>query len=103
MPLVVERHYDRVKGAQYGDALRKSRVMQQGSSYGLAGGLGVNGAIRPITTQASGARTSEDNLPENPDAPINEDRVMNKLILGGRIIKPQNGKPNYYIGVFKGS
>ncbi|MCJ1318953.1 hypothetical protein MMC15_004285 [Xylographa vitiligo] len=104
VPLVIERHYDRVKGAQYGDALRKSRVMQQGNSYGLAGGLGVNGAIRPLrdTTQASAARTSEDDLQENPDAPVNEDRVMNKLILGGRIIKPQNGKPNYYIGVFKG-
>ncbi|MCJ1288029.1 hypothetical protein MMC26_007382 [Xylographa opegraphella] len=104
VPLVIERHYDQVKGAQYGDALRKSRVMQQGNSYGLAGGLGVNGAIRPIrdTTQTSITRTSEDDLLGNPDAPFNEDRLMNKLILGGRIIKPQNGKPNYYIGVFKG-
>ncbi|MCJ1394553.1 hypothetical protein MMC18_007432 [Xylographa bjoerkii] len=104
VPLVIERHYDQIKGAQYGDALRKSKVMQQGGSYGLAGGLGVNGAIRPVrdTFQTSTARTSDDDLLENLDGPINEDRVMNKLTLGGRIIKPQNGKPNYYIGVFKG-
>ena len=105
VPLVIERHYDQVKGAQYGDALRKSRVMQQGGSYGLAGGLGVNGAIRPAreTIQGLAARTSEDDLSENLDGPINEDRVMNKLTLGGRIIKPENGKPNYFIGVFKRS
>ncbi|MCJ1403513.1 hypothetical protein MMC11_006736 [Xylographa trunciseda] len=104
VPLVIERHYDRVKGAQYGDALRKSRVMQHGNSHGLAGGLGVNGGIRPVrdAVQASAAHASEDDLLENPDGSINEDRMMNKLTLGGRIIKPQNGKPNYYIGVFKG-
>lgn len=105
VPLVVERHYDQVKGAQYEEAMRKSRVMQHGGSYGLAGGLGVNGALRPTRDAVYSSVSEAIDKPkaEGSVGSINGEPVMSKITLGGRIVKPQNGKPNYYLGVFKNS
>ena len=105
VPLVIGRHYDQAKGIHYGQAMKKSRVMQQGGSYGLAGGLGVHGSGRPSRDEvhAPPAEIDPEALLENFEDANNKGHVMNKLTLGGRIAKPQNGKPNYYIGIFKSS
>ena len=105
VPLVVERCYDKAKGLEYGKAISTSRVLRQGGSYGLAGGLGVNAPARPSRDELNGSTEDsphEASL-ENFEDSVSKGLIMNKLTFGGRIIKPENGKPNYYIGVFKGS
>lgn len=104
VPIVVQHCYDQPKGIQYGQAMKKSRVLRQGGSYGLAGGLGVN---RPVRVPRDDVRNpveeiSEEKLLENFEDSNNKGHVLNKITLGGRIAKPENGKPNYFIGVFKG-
>ena len=105
VPLVVEKCYDQVKGLEYGEAISKSRVLRHGGSYGLAGGLGVNAPVRLSRDEmnSSAEDVSNEALLENFEDSVSKGLVMNKLTLGGRIVKPENGKPNYYIGVFKGS
>jgi DNA-directed RNA polymerase-3 subunit RPC5 len=104
IPMVIDRHYDRAKGVRYGQAMRKSRVLRQGASYGLAGGFGVNGASRSTRDDLRGTfdELPDEILHENFDEANNRGYIMNKITLGGRIVKPENGKPNYCIGVFKG-
>ncbi|MCJ1249852.1 hypothetical protein MMC30_007078 [Trapelia coarctata] len=104
VPIVVEQCYDQHKGIKYGQALKKSRVLRQGGSYGLAGGLGVNGPVRGPRDDLRNAmeEISEEKLLENFEDSNNKGHVLNKITLGGRIVKPENGKPNYFIGVFKG-
>ncbi|MCJ1477642.1 hypothetical protein MMC13_006315 [Lambiella insularis] len=101
--LVVERHYDRVKGARYEEAMTKSRVLQHSGSYGLAGGLGIDRAVRPTRdeVQALQSEASNKSKAERVSGAGNEEPVMNKITLGGKIIKPRRGKPNHYLGVFK--
>jgi DNA-directed RNA polymerase-3 subunit RPC5 len=105
IPITVQQCYDQHKGILYGQAMKKSRVLRQGGSYGLAGGLGVNGPVRVPRDDVRNPleETSEEKLLENFDDSNNNGHVLNKITLGGRIAKPENGKPNYFIGVFKGS
>ena len=105
VPIVVEKCYDQLKGIKYGQALKKSKVLRQGGSYGLAGGLGVNGPVRGPRDDIRNAtdEISEEKLLENFEDSKNKGHVLNKITLGGRIAKAENGKPNYFIGVFKGS
>ena len=105
IPMDVHSHFDKEKGIIYGEATRRSRVLQEGGSYGMAGGLGIGAKPRPT---ASGNQTSTVNEPThesllaNFDDANNKGHVMNKITLGGQIVpfKPGND-PNYFIGVFR--
>ena len=105
VPIVVEQCYDQHKGIKYGQAIKKSRMLRQGGSYGLAGGLGVSATARGPRDDIRNPieEVSEEKLLENFEDSNNKGHVLNKITLGGRIAKPENGKPNYFIGVFKGS
>ena len=105
IPMDVHRNFDREKGIEYGGAVRKSRLLQQGGSYGMPGGLGIGGPLRSIKDNepASGLESSQDVLLENFDDSVNKGYIMNKITLGGRIMRPTNGKPIMAVGVFKGS
>lgn len=107
IPMDIHNNFNKEKGVIYGEAMRKSRVLQEGGSYGMAGGFGIGSKPRPTAsgnqTSTSGEPTHESLLANFEDA-NNKGHVMNKITLGGQIIpfKPGND-PNYYIGVFKGS
>ena len=105
IPMDIHSNFDKEKGIIYGEAMRKSRVLQEGGSYGMAGGLGIGAKPRPASSgdQASTAEEPDhESLLVNFDDANDKGHVMNKITLGGTIVpfKPGND-PNYYIGVFK--
>lgn len=104
IPINTHANYDKVKGIEYGEAMRSSRVLQQGGSYGLAGGLGV-GAKPPAkdgrrATAPEGP--SQEKLLKNFEDADNKGHVMNKITLGGLIVPFKDGDPIYMIATFKG-
>lgn len=108
VPMIVHFNFDKEKGIQYGQALRKSRVLQEGSSYGLTGGLrsGVSATRLRSSNQEENPTPDEPSseaLLENFEDANNKGHVMNKLTLGGRIVPWKDGDPIYLLGVFKGS
>jgi hypothetical protein len=108
VPMMVHSNFDKEKGIQYGQAMRKSRVLQEGSSYGLTGGLraGASGArLRPSNQEQTLASEdpSHEVLLHNFEDANNKGHVMNKLTLGGRIVPWEDGDPIYMLGVFKRS
>lgn len=108
VPMIVQSNFDKEKGIHYGQAMRKSRVLQEGGSYGLTGGLrGGNSVTRLRSSNADQNVMSEEPsgnvLSENFEDANNKGHVMNRLTLGGRIIPWEDGDPIYFLGVFKGS
>lgn len=105
IPIHLHYNYDKVKGIEYGEAMRKSRLMQQGGSYSLGGGLGIG----PKPTSKDDHRAplpegpSQEKLLENIDDANNKGHVMNKITLGGQIFPPKDGDPIYMIATFQGS
>ena len=109
VPIATHSFFDKKKGITYGEAIRKSRVLQEGGSYGLPGGLkaGMGGGMRirpPNLDQPSSIeeRSQEALLDDFEDA-NNKGHVMNKLTLGGQIVPWKDGDPIYMVGVFRGS
>ena len=104
IPLNIHVNFDKAKGIEYGEAMRASRHLQQGGSYGLAGGLGVG--PRPLAKDARRAPMpegpSKEKLLENFDDANNKGHVMNKITLGGRIVPFKAGNPIYMYVTFKG-
>lgn len=108
IPMVLHSNFDRNKGIQYGQAMRNSRILQEGGSYGLGGGLraGLIAARLRLTNQEHNMTSEEpshETLLENFEDANNKGHVMNKLTLGGRIVPWEDGNPIYFLGVFKGS
>lgn len=103
IPMDIHSHFDKEKGIEYGDALRNSRHLQQGGSYGLGGGLGVG--PRPVKDDRRAAQPDgppPEKLLENFDDSNNKGRVMNKITLGGRIVPFKDGDPIYMTATFRG-
>lgn len=108
VPMILHSNFDKDKGIQYGQAMRNSRVIQEGGSYGLAGGLraGLLAARLRLSNQEHNMTSEEpshETLLENFEDANNKGHVMNKLTLGGRIVPWEDGDPIYFLGVFKGS
>ena len=103
IPVEVHANYDRLKGVQYGEAMRKSRMLQDGGSYGLGGGLGIG--PRPTLKNDRHAPPpdgpSHEKLLENFSDANNKGHVMNKITLGGHIHPIKNGDPIYVAATFK--
>ena len=103
IPVNIHSNYDKTKGIEYGEALRKSLLLQEGGSYGLGGGLGVG----PKPTSKGDRRApppegpSQEKLLENFDDANNKGHVMNKITLGGQIYPFKNGDPIYMAAAFK--
>ena len=106
IPMDIHTNFDKEKGIIYGEAMRKSHVLQEGGSYGMAGGLGIGSKPRSTATGSQTFTTEEpshESLLANFDDANNKGHVMNKITLGGTIVPFKSGNdPNYYIGVFKG-
>lgn len=104
IPMEIHVNYDKEKGIEYGEAMRDSRVLQQGGSYGLSGGLCVGSK-----SSANDARRaplpegpSKEKLLDNFEDANNKGHVMNKITLGGRVVPFQDGDPIYMYATFKG-
>lgn len=107
IPLSVHSHFDKQKSIQFGQAMRKSRTLQDGGSYGLYGGLkpggGGSGRGRSRTDDQELEDPSQETLMKDFEDANQNGYVMNKLVLGGHIVPWKDGDPIYMIGVFKGS
>lgn len=104
VPVEICANYDKEKGVEYGEAMRKSRLIQEGGSYSLGGGLGI-GPPRPMPKTDHQAPPPEgpshDKLLENFEDANNKGHVMNKITLGGQIYPFKNGDPIYMAATFK--
>lgn len=108
VPMMVHSNFDKEKGIQYGQAMRNSRISQEGSSYRLTKGFrpGAPGArLRQLNQDEdfTSEEPSHEALLHNFEDANNKGHVMNKLTLGGRIVPWEDGDPIYLLGVFKGS
>ena len=103
IPVDIHVNYDKEKGVEYGEAMRKSRLLQEGGSYSLGGGLGIG----PKPTSKGDRRVpppegpSHEKLLENFNDANNKGHVMNKITLGGQIYPFKNGDPIYMAATFK--
>ena len=104
VPMEIHANYDKEKGIEYGEAMRDSRVLQQGGSYGLSGGLGVGAksSAKDVRRGPMPEGPSKEKLLENFDDANNKGHVMNNITLGGRIVPFQDGDPIYMYATFKG-
>ena len=104
IPMEIRVNYDKEKGIEYGEAMRDSRVMQQGGSYGLSGGLcvGLKSSMNDARRAPMPEGPSKEKLLDNFEDANNKGHVMNKITLGGRVVPFQDGDPIYMYATFKG-
>ena len=102
IPMNIHAFFDKEKGIQYGEAMRNSQLLQEGGSYGLAGGMGIERKKQPKKGQRSSSHIgpSPEKLLENFDDANNKGHIMNKITLGGRIVPFKDGDPMYMIATF---
>lgn len=103
IPVNVHANYDKEKGVQWGEAMRNSRVLKEGGTYGLAGGLGIGGATKKDEDEMEEDAIPHDVLLANFEDANNKGHVLNKQTLGGQIVEPKDGDPIYMLGTFVGS
>jgi len=103
VPVNIHANYDREKGVQWGEAVRKSRVLKGGGSYGLAGGLGIGANPKKDDEEDEDEAISQEVLLANFEDANNKGHVLNKQTLGGQIVEPKDGDPIYMLGTFVGS
>jgi RPC5 protein len=114
IPIDTELTYDKRKGLRYGNALRKSHVIQEGGTHGLAGGFNAGAAGCRIKSEdemvgEGGLGVGDDGdeayagVMGSDDEDRKVDVIMGKLTLGGRIKPPVDGDPVYMLGAFRES
>lgn len=103
IPMNISTNFDRQKALRFGRAIRNSRTLQDGGSYGLSGGLKAVAGTGRGQVKIDEEEPSEDALLENFEEAISKGNVMNKIVLGGRIVPWKDGDPIYMIGAFRGS
>lgn len=102
IPVNTHIEYNKEKGVEYGEAMRKSRLLQEGGSYSLGGGLGIapKGASSADRGVPPPEGPSHEKLLKNFDDANNKGHVMNKITLGGQIYPFKNGDPIYMAATF---
>lgn len=105
--LNTDSNFDRTKGVTWGEALRTSKESGT-NAFGLASGFGkgvrTNEIVAAERTQIV-ARTDSDRierLVSRFDSSLEEGHVMDRQTLGGQIIQPEEGRPMYMLGTFRG-
>ncbi|KAL9030214.1 MAG: hypothetical protein Q9196_001630 [Gyalolechia fulgens] len=105
-------NWDTVKAIKYQQAMRKSSTLQQGKSYDMAGGFGVNDEAAPAKKSKESKESRDDTTVNEPsmetllsniDDANNKGHVMNKITLGGRIQPHDPNQPRLMAGTFKGN
>lgn len=109
IPIDTHLNYDETKGLKYGNALKKSRVVQEGGTLGMAGGFntGVNAPAKGGKAAKGDDDSDDDFAGGYARDPEEEDRragvLMAKQTIGGRIKEPVEGDPVYMLGAFRDS
>ena len=103
IPINIHDNWNHEKAIKYQEAMRKSSVLQQGGSYGLAGGLEPPAkpaaSDKPEASKLAGP--SKETLLANIDDANNKGHVMNKITLAGRIFPADPTQPRNMFGTFK--
>ncbi|KAL9012769.1 MAG: hypothetical protein Q9173_002494 [Seirophora scorigena] len=91
---------DQEASFKYQRALLKSRNIQQGGSYGLAGGFGVNDEPEPYKKSKGQANETA----TTPETELSDfDSWFKKITFGGIIEPYSDNKPRLMAGTFKGN
>lgn len=105
--LNTDSNFDKTKGVTWGEALRTSKESGT-NAFGLASGFGkgvrTNEIVAAERTQIV-ARTDSDRIEKlvsRFDESLKEGHVMDRQTLGGQIIQPEEGRPMYMLGTFRG-
>ena len=99
--------FDKIKGVTWGEALRTAKESGT-NAFGLASGFGKGVRTNELVAQERVqivARTGDDRierLVSRFDESNAQGHVMNKQTLGGQIIQPEEGRPMYMLGAFRG-
>lgn len=95
------KEVNQANAIQYGTALKKSKLIKEGGTYGLAGGFNRN------VSQSRSRRDEQEEAEEDsneviPDFQVAEENglVLQKLTFGGRIQSLRDGDPIHAIGTF---
>lgn len=100
-------NYDERKGLRYGGALKKSRIVQEGGTHGLAGGFntgaGAGAGAGKVKGEEMGGKGEDDLYYDLEDEDRKMGVRMGKQTLGGRIKEPVDGDPVYMLGAFRES
>lgn len=105
VPIDEFNNYDKVKGVQYGLALKKSAASKGQGSHGLPGGFGIGGA----TTRGRGKGRTEDEETEafrqiaagDFGNAVQSGKVLSKQTLGGQMVTSDGTNPQYLVGTFR--
>jgi DNA-directed RNA polymerase-3 subunit RPC5 len=106
VPVDTWNFYDRLKGVQWGEALKESISTKGKGSHGLPGGFGIGG------TQPRGRGRGKTEEEENSNhlktlgdfgGALERDQVLKKQTLGGQVVTKNESNPTYMIGTFRKS
>ncbi|KAI5305646.1 hypothetical protein KEM56_003770 [Ascosphaera pollenicola] len=105
VPINTRVNYDERKGLRLGNAMRKSRIVSEGGSLGMAGGFNTGGG--GASGRGKGASGGDIIMgdDEGDGYESNDDRkagvILTTQTLGGRIVPPADGDPVYMLGAFR--
>jgi len=101
----VHYKFDKQKGIQWGEALNQAK--ETGADFfGMASGFGKSTRNEHFSTEASVSHANAGNMQQlltDFEQSNEQGLVLNKQTLGGQIVRPENGKPNYMLGTFRGN
>ncbi|KAL9088959.1 MAG: hypothetical protein Q9165_006016 [Trypethelium subeluteriae] len=112
IPVSTEQYFNKEKGIEFGQSLRKAKE-EGSSSFGLANGFsGPKSRMRSNATgpvlgvETSAAKTSDEStqeLLEDFESARTRGLVLDKKVLGGQILRSEAEKPIYMLGSFRGN
>ena len=100
----VHSNFDKQKGVQWGESLNQAKETGV-DFFGMASGFGKSTRNEHFSTDASTSHANAGDMQQllTDFKQSNEQGlVLNKQTLGGQIVRPENGKPNYMLGTFRG-
>jgi DNA-directed RNA polymerase-3 subunit RPC5 len=106
VPVDTWNFYDRLKGVQWGEALKESNASKGKGSHGLPGGFGIGGV--QSRGRGRGRTEAEEDLAHANTltdfaGALERDQVLKKQTLGGQVVTKNESNPTYMIGTFRNS
>lgn len=102
--------YDVNRGLKYGEAMKQSRVLREGGSFGLAGGFnshstagGNGGGAGGNRVKTEGGSGEDVEMKDVNGSNKNASTILRTQTLAGRMKEPVDGEPVYMLGAFRGS
>lgn len=98
-----QSNFDREKGVRWGHAVQESHA-EGFASFGLSSGLGSKSA-RPVVHKETDGESREILIMDRLDRFATTEargEVMNKMVVGGQILKHEPGMPHYMLGSVQG-